>query len=432
MHVAAHLRRRSPTTATRSACARRTRPATRARPRPARSRSSPRDRRRGSSNGPEGLTSETSPNLRAAFAPQPAATFECKLDAGQFTACTSPYSAPGCSRTARTRSRPGRPTPRPATSGPRRRATSRSTGPRPRPRSPARSTPVHSGLLAFAVQARTGPATQRQPLKLECALDDGAYGSCATVLRADNLAAGDHVYRARATDAAGNVSDPAEFPFTVVNAAPVATLDVDADSGPAPHTLHAAITATDADNDRLTYTLDFGDGQTASGALPAGAIEHRYAAAGDYTARLRVTDGRDPVVAERAITVTTAQALAGADADHAALAHAQRAGRRPRHVHPGPRPRLQRHADRDHLGARGHAPRQRSERDRPRPSRRATRRRSLSRSRSARPAAPSPRSTAPSRSPRRSSSSSRSAPARRSARGHTAKALTFTLSVATP
>ena len=121
---------------------------------------------------------------------------------------------------------------------------------------------------------------------------------------ADTLAVGDHVFRARATDAAGNVGDPAEWPFTVVNETPVATLEFDADTGVAPHILRATVTGTDADNDHLTYTLDFGDGQSASGALPAAVIAHRYETAGIYTARLSVDDRRESVVTERAITVT--------------------------------------------------------------------------------------------------------------------------------
>ena len=162
---------------------------------------------------------------------------------------------------------------------------------------------MHAGPLAFAVSATDG--------KLECALDDGDYGSCGIVLRADTLAAGEHVFRVRATDKVGNVGAPAEWTFTVVNEAPVAKLDLDADTGAAPHTLHATITATDADNDRMTYELDFGDGQNASGTLPVAAIAHRYETAGTYTARLSVDDGRDSGFVERTITVNVPQVFPG-------------------------------------------------------------------------------------------------------------------------
>ena len=118
---------------------------------------------------------------------------------------------------------------------------------------------VHSGPIAFGVGAD-------EDATFECALDDGDFGSCATTYRAEDLSLGEHVFRARATDRAGNPdATPAERRFAVVNAAPVATLVLDRDTGPAPHTATIEVGATDADGDRLTYELDFGDGQPATG-----------------------------------------------------------------------------------------------------------------------------------------------------------------------
>lgn len=56
--------------------------------------------------------------------------------------------------------------------------------------------------------------------------------------------------------------------------------------------------ATDADGDPLTYTWDFGDGETATGAT----VEHTYAAAGTYVAVVTVSDGADSV--SDSVTVT--------------------------------------------------------------------------------------------------------------------------------
>jgi PKD repeat protein len=59
--------------------------------------------------------------------------------------------------------------------------------------------------------------------------------------------------------------------------------------------------SSDADNDRLTFEWEFGDGNTATGAMPT----HTYSQAGNYEVRLVVDDGQaksDPSVTSAAIT----------------------------------------------------------------------------------------------------------------------------------
>lgn len=52
--------------------------------------------------------------------------------------------------------------------------------------------------------------------------------------------------------------------------------------------------ATDADGDALTYELSFGDGSTnLTGGFPETVVNYTYAAAGNYTATLTVSDGSD-------------------------------------------------------------------------------------------------------------------------------------------
>lgn len=54
-----------------------------------------------------------------------------------------------------------------------------------------------------------------------------------------------------------------------------------------------AFAATDANNDTLTYTLSFGDGSVnATGTLPSANVTYAFAAAGNYTAQLIVSDGK--------------------------------------------------------------------------------------------------------------------------------------------
>lgn len=77
------------------------------------------------------------------------------------------------------------------------------------------------------------------------------------------------------------------------------------------------ITASDADNDTVTFVLDFGDNTTANGTLaPANAtaadapaslvaeVPHTYAAAGEYNATLTLSDGTSTVNATLAVSVT--------------------------------------------------------------------------------------------------------------------------------
>ncbi|MEK6985399.1 MAG: PKD domain-containing protein [Candidatus Thermoplasmatota archaeon] len=54
-----------------------------------------------------------------------------------------------------------------------------------------------------------------------------------------------------------------------------------------------SITATDANNDALTYVLSFGDATAnVTGTLPTANVTHAFAAAGNYSAKLVVSDGK--------------------------------------------------------------------------------------------------------------------------------------------
>ncbi|WP_432992310.1 PKD domain-containing protein [Dactylosporangium sp. CA-233914] len=99
------------------------------------------------------------------------------------------------------------------------------------------------------------------------------------------------------------------------NTAPAATLTLDRTRGVAPFTVQIAPSATDRENDPLTYAVDFGDGTNDHGSLPHAALAHGYARAGTYVVRLEVSDGRLSTYRTATIVVAPAEPLAAAAGD---------------------------------------------------------------------------------------------------------------------
>jgi len=99
--------------------------------------------------------------------------------------------------------------------------------------------------------------------------------------------AGNYTSQVRVSD--GSLSDTKTFNITVINVnhAPIANA-----GGPYTGTIGTNINfngsgSSDPDGDALTYMWDFGDSQTGTGVT----VQHAYAAAGDYTVTLTVSDG---------------------------------------------------------------------------------------------------------------------------------------------
>ena len=107
-------------------------------------------------------------------------------------------------------------------------------------------------------------------------------------------------------------------PSTVVpaNTEPTPSLSVTPQSGSAPLDVSFTVGGSDPDSsDTLaSYTLDFGDGQTASNQSFGGAgsvtLSHRYASEGSYLARLTVTDSRGLASSNAAEQIINATAAA--------------------------------------------------------------------------------------------------------------------------
>ena len=86
--------------------------------------------------------------------------------------------------------------------------------------------------------------------------------------------------------------------YTAANLPPViSSVTYDPPSGTtAPLTVNFDASATDPENDLLTYSWVFGDGGVGTGPV----VSHTYSAKGPYTARLTVSDGTNQTLSNSA------------------------------------------------------------------------------------------------------------------------------------
>ncbi len=169
-------------------------------------------------SGPSGPIAAT--NASFAFeATKEGSNFECSLDGALFAGCTSPKEYTGLSdglHTFRVRATDAEGN-RDQTSASREfqvdtqaPQTTISSGP---------SGLVGSSTASFAFEAS-------EEASFECALDEAGFGSCASPKEYKGLAEGEHLFKVRATDAAGNQdASSAERSFTVDTTAPETTID---------------------------------------------------------------------------------------------------------------------------------------------------------------------------------------------------------------
>lgn len=153
------------------------------------------------------------------------ATFECKLDAGNWAPCSSPRTLSGLtdgSHTLRIRATDiaGNVEATPAVVT----WVVDTTAP---PAPGLKQTPAQVASSSTFVIDRE-PATT-----LECQLDGGAWAPCDSTYAPENLADGPHTVKLRQTDAAGNRSDEVTYAWTLDRAAPEAPTVL---SGPAAQT----------------------------------------------------------------------------------------------------------------------------------------------------------------------------------------------------
>ncbi len=169
------------------------------------------------------------------------ATFECSLDGGAYSACTSPKDYTGLADGLHTfiacaKNLAGNVDPTPASYTWTIDTTAPDTQIDSQPANPSNSTSA-----TFTFSSADSTAT------FECSLDGAAYSACTSPKNYTGLAAGSHTFGVRAKDLLGNVdATPASYTWTIDTTAP----DTQIDSQPAnpSHSTSATFTFSSADS----------------------------------------------------------------------------------------------------------------------------------------------------------------------------------------
>jgi hypothetical protein len=167
-------------------------------------------------SAPEAQTTETS--ARFSFvASEPASSFACSLDGGEFVSCTSPVSYDGLSMGERrlavaATDAAGNTDPTPAI------YTWSVVEPPPAPDTTAPETTITSAPEAQTTEtsARFSFVASEPGSTFACSLDDASFAACASPVEYAGLGVGEHTLVVAATDAAGNTDPtPAEHRWIV-------------------------------------------------------------------------------------------------------------------------------------------------------------------------------------------------------------------------
>jgi hypothetical protein len=169
--------------------------------------------------GPSGAVNSTSANFIFSSS-EGGSTFECRIDGGSWSSCTSPRNYTGLSQgshtvdiratdsAGNTDSTPASRTWTVDTVAPN---TTINTGP---------SGTVSSTSADFTFSSSEGGST------FECRIDGGSWSSCTSPRNYTSLSNGSHTFDVRATDSTGNLdSTPATRAWTIDSAAPETTIN---------------------------------------------------------------------------------------------------------------------------------------------------------------------------------------------------------------
>ena len=244
-------------------------------------------------SGPPSFTNQTSATFE--LAPAPGLTFECKLDDGEYTPCSSPQVYNSLEDADHTLTVRGIDSEGNRDQTPAVRQWTVYTGPLRTVFTSGPSTFTNQRTATFAFTGTIPGAT------FTCKLDDAPAAPCVSGVSYSGLEDGLHTLRVTATEGSTVESPPQAYTWTVDNVAPSTTIL----SGPPADT-----NATDAE---LTFNSEAGatfecslDG--APFAACASAKAYTGLAEGEHTFRVRAVDqagNPDPDPAERSWTVDT-------------------------------------------------------------------------------------------------------------------------------
>jgi hypothetical protein len=181
------------------------------------------------SSGPTGTTSDATPSF-AFSATEPGSAFECKVDTGGWSACSSPYTTAMLSDGSHTVAVRATDAAGNVDASPATRSFTVATAPAPDTTAP--DTTITSGPTgatndttpSFAFTASESGST------FQCKVDAAAWKTCTTPYTSTALTDGGHTFAVRATDKAGNTDASAatrtltvdtQAPASSITAAPV-------------------------------------------------------------------------------------------------------------------------------------------------------------------------------------------------------------------
>ena len=179
------------------------------------------------SSGPQSSTTSAAASF-SFISSESGSSFECKLDGGSWTGCTSPtdYTSLGLGShqfAVRAEDEAGNVDKTPATLT----WTIEASTPPPPPPPPADTTPPDTTILSGPESSTTSTAASltfsasESGSSFECKLDGGSYATCVSPASYSGLGVGSHQFSVRATDAADNVdATPATRSWTVEAPAP--------------------------------------------------------------------------------------------------------------------------------------------------------------------------------------------------------------------